>query len=157
MFVKKCLFASFTHALTHMEKGCNLNVFLNLLYAYLKNFFLAKRQLKLKKLKMSKFRNKDNILRTKTCLNSLFTIDSRLVSFRQLCRGICPPERITLISSNASIVNFEGALPKVVGINNFILKINPLRTIVPNHIENSQLICKTNQLIGFCMIGNIGR
>ena len=112
MFVKKCLFASFTHALTHMEKGCNLNVFLNLLHAYLKNFFLAKRQLKLKKLKMSKFRNKDNILRTKTCLNSLFTIDSRLVSFRQLCNGICPPERITLISSNASIVNFEGALPK---------------------------------------------
>ena len=106
---------------------------------------------------MSKFRNKDNILKTKTCLNSLFTIDSRLVSFRQLCRGICPSEGIALISSNASIVNFEGTLPKVVSINNFILKINPLTTNVPNHIENSQLICKTNQLIGFCMVGNIGR
>ena len=34
---------------------------------------------------------------------------------------------------------------------------NPLTTNVPHHIETSQLICGTNQLICFYMIGNIGR
>ena len=34
---------------------------------------------------------------------------------------------------------------------------NPLTTNVPHHVETSQLICNANQLIVFCMIGNIGR
>ena len=34
---------------------------------------------------------------------------------------------------------------------------NPLTTNVPHHIEASQLICISNQLTGFCMMGNIGR
>ena len=36
-------------------------------------------------------------------------------------------------------------------------QLNPLTTIVPNHIETSQLICIANQLTGFYMMGNIGR
>ena len=35
--------------------------------------------------------------------------------------------------------------------------LNPLTTNVPHHIETSQLICNANQLIGFYMMGNIGR
>ena len=34
--------------------------------------------------------------------------------------------------------------------------INPLTTIVPHHIETSQLICAVNQLPGFYTMGNIG-
>ena len=34
---------------------------------------------------------------------------------------------------------------------------NPLKTNVLHHIETSRLICSTNQLTGFCMIGSIGR
>ena len=35
--------------------------------------------------------------------------------------------------------------------------LNPLTTSVPRHIETSELICITNQLTGFYVIGNIGR
>ena len=35
--------------------------------------------------------------------------------------------------------------------------VNPFTTNVPHHIETIQLICNTNQLTGFYMIGNIGR
>ena len=35
--------------------------------------------------------------------------------------------------------------------------LNPLTTNVPYHIETSQLICNPNQLVGFYMMGNIGR
>ena len=35
-------------------------------------------------------------------------------------------------------------------------RVNPLATIVPHYTEASQLICRTNQLTGFYMIGNIG-
>ena len=34
---------------------------------------------------------------------------------------------------------------------------NPLTTNVPYHTETSPLICNANQLIGFYMMGNIGR
>ena len=36
------------------------------------------------------------------------------------------------------------------------VNVNPLATNVPHHIETSQLICNTNQLTGFNMMGNIG-
>ena len=36
-------------------------------------------------------------------------------------------------------------------------QINPLMTKVIHHIETSQLICRTNLLTGFYVIGNIGR
>ena len=35
--------------------------------------------------------------------------------------------------------------------------LNLLTTNVPHHIETSRLICRTNQLTGFYMMGNIGR
>ena len=35
--------------------------------------------------------------------------------------------------------------------------INPLTTNVPYHIETGQLICNTNQLTGFYMMGNVVR
>ena len=38
-----------------------------------------------------------------------------------------------------------------------VFHINPLTTSFPHHIETSQLICNTNQLTGFYMMGNIGR
>ena len=34
------------------------------------------------------------------------------------------------------------------------VKFNPLTTSVPDIIETSQLICNTNQLTGFYMMGN---
>ena len=36
------------------------------------------------------------------------------------------------------------------------VKVNPLTTNVPHHIETSQLILIANQLTGFYMMGNIG-
>ena len=36
-------------------------------------------------------------------------------------------------------------------------QFNPLTTNVPHHIKTNQLICNTNQLTGFYMMGNIGR
>ena len=41
----------------------------------------------------------------------------------------------------------------IVNLNLF----NPLMTNVPHHKETSQLICITNQLTGFYMMGNLGR
>ena len=35
--------------------------------------------------------------------------------------------------------------------------INPLVTNVPHHIETSELISNVDKLIGFYMVGNIGR
>ena len=35
--------------------------------------------------------------------------------------------------------------------------VKPVPTNVPHHIETSQLICNANQLVGFYMMGNIGR
>ena len=35
--------------------------------------------------------------------------------------------------------------------------VSPLTTSVPRHIETSQLICRTNQLTCFYMMGNTGR
>ena len=35
--------------------------------------------------------------------------------------------------------------------------INPLMTNVSHHIENSELICRANQLTGFYVMENIGR
>ena len=40
---------------------------------------------------------------------------------------------------------------------NYDLLLNPLTTSVSHHIQNSQLICITNQLTGFYMMENIGR
>ena len=37
------------------------------------------------------------------------------------------------------------------------ISLNPLTTSVLHHIETSQLICNTNQLIGFYTMGNTGR
>ena len=37
------------------------------------------------------------------------------------------------------------------------LQFNPLTTNVSHHIGTNQLICNTNQLTGFYMMGNIGR
>ena len=42
-------------------------------------------------------------------------------------------------------------------IKTFFPLLNPLTTNVPHHIETSQLICDTNQLSGFYVMGNIGR
>ena len=41
--------------------------------------------------------------------------------------------------------------------NNPLLRVNPLTTNVPYHIEMSQLICIVNQLTAFYMMWNIGR
>ena len=41
----------------------------------------------------------------------------------------------------------------IVNLNPF----NPLMTNVPHHKETSQLICITNQLTDFYMMGNLGR
>ena len=41
--------------------------------------------------------------------------------------------------------------------SNYDLLLNPLTTSVSHHIQNSQLICITNQLTGFYMMENIGR
>ena len=49
----------------------------------------------------------------------------------------------------------EGFIKKLQ--NAKLLKINPLTTNVPHHIETSQLICSANQLTGFYMMENIGR
>ena len=38
----------------------------------------------------------------------------------------------------------------------YIVMLNPLRTIVPHHVETSQLVCIANQLTGFYMMRNVG-
>ena len=56
-------------------------------------------------------------------------------------------------------------LIKIISVKRFLIpptllvpwQLNPLTTIVPNHIETSQLICIANQLTDFYMMGNTSR
>ena len=61
------------------------------------------------------------------------------------------------IHSSYQQLGHSGKQGQVCGFSIIWVIFNPLTINVPHDIETSQLICIANQLIGSCMMGNLGR